>query len=440
MKILILLLLAVSFGCSKNNKESFHKKENYSQHSNSGDFGVIEYNKSLIKSFSVEKNISELLSPLISGDDAQHFSFAYSQGCSSLSSTKCMVKILFSAQGKPARIYNASLEIGSHQFSLTATILSSPSVVYTLYKQNQVALSPLSLGDVSGTNHQVIWFKIVNESSVVGTASSLSLDNTIDFKLLYSNCENISLKPGQSCRFSLGIKGDNQIGNKTASLSFGPLTVSLAYSTSTAIASANFQPVSNQILLGSTSEANDQIMKAVVLINNGQATGSISSFDVPSNYQILSHNCASVKPTKQCLVRFIYTNNAPAYGEQNDILTLGNTSMVSVVQYESSLENLGTISLSVANSNIETNLCYPVTINLKESSGADFKRALPFMVNLNQASFSDSNCLNPISELPIESYTSEKFFMLKILSPNHFQFKLVLTLKVPVNPLIPIFL
>lgn len=386
-----------------------------------GNFGVVGYNEAKLKSVVIYNNELNPVSivPVLSGVHASSFSVINYAGCDNLLPGKgCTVKVSFSGKGKSAGTYNATLNIGSSSVPLEATIDSVPAPVYTLRLGNQeVDLNePLDLGLVSGTNVKIMWLRIKNSAPIIGNLSSLSLTNTTDFNIIYNSCVNIALKPGQSCQAAIVLKGDNLAELKTTEVLFDTLQASAEFMGETLDYNPALQVQDINVQVGSVNSEGQLLIKVIQLKNEGLTAGTLSPPTLPPEYSLLSNSCLNVKSGKTCIIRLGYRNNQTEYGATTTNLTIGESQINATVDFESKLENLGSITLS-APQLINTEDCVSAQVQVKETSGIDFKRSTEIPLNFSQTVYLDNQCTDS-SPVFLSSYESSKTVYLKNPTPQ----------------------
>lgn len=413
MKYWLLLGFILISGCTNNSSNSINSQTLSVQAS--GEFGVVGYNETKLKTFFLHNNEAQALNitPVLSGENGDSFSVVSYSGCGNLlPNQKCLVKVAFSGRGKLAGEYFASLTLGSEIINLSAQIESVPAPVYALRVGNhEVDINePLDLGEVSGLSYKIVWLRIKNVAPIRGNLSSLTLSNTEAFKILYNSCVSVALKPDQSCQVAVGLKGDNQSSTKNTVVSFDTLSVSSSFLSSTIDYSPALTATEVEIQ-GSVSETGQIIIKVIKLKNEGLGVGNLTVDNLPSEYALLSNNCLNVAPGKTCVVRIGITNTATDYGSVTTNLNIGTGGIQSTVDFESKLEKLGTVVLS-GPSVATINECVAINLAVKELSGVDFKRAQPVGLTFSHPVYIDNNC-QATTPLVLAPYASTKTLYIK---------------------------
>lgn len=420
MKNIFLLGISFLLGCTNNSSNVVPNSQTLSVQAD-GDFGVIGYNETKIKTIIVQNNemTSVAVIPILSGSHPDSFQVASYSGCDNLlPRKKCTVKVIFSGRGKLSGIYSATLNLGLESVNLSAQIESVPSPVYSLRIGNQEVDTNqgLDLGLISGTNYKIIWLRIKNVAPVVGNLASLSLSNTTDFNILYNSCQNVALKPEQSCQAAVVVKGDNTATLKTTDVLFDTLSVSTQSQGSVLDYSPSLQVENLDIQVGSVNTTGQILIKVIQLKNNGLSAGALDNIQLSGDYSLLSNNCLNVQPDKTCIVRLGYKNNQTDYGSLSTGLEIGGNVINATVDFESKLENLGSITLITPQINL-TNNCIAVNLEVKEINGGLFKRAQSLPLSFTPTVFLDDQCTNSAPP-ELDSYTSQKTVYIKQNSPQ----------------------
>lgn len=213
--------------------------------------------------------------------------------------------------------------MGNVQIPLSANIPSVPEVVYEFSVDNNVLSANASLGLLSGNNLKIMTIKVKNISPKVGSASSLSFSNS-RFVPLMSNCNSITLKPGQSCIAKAYVRGDNTSNLLSSDFIFDGKNVAVSYSQETQNLAAQMISLNSEIILGDFYQEGQNKIQVIVVKNQGQGIGSIENVSLPPNYSLASNNCKSVKPGNSCLIRLVYDYVNLPKGEYSETVEIGD--------------------------------------------------------------------------------------------------------------------
>lgn len=399
-------------GCSKSPESPQQNQVNSLQIQAQGDgnFGQVSYGDIKSKSFVFTNNEEQVLSlnPQVSSTD---FLLGLTLGCSQVEPGKsCLVKILFNSQGKLAGTYNSELLLGTLSFPLSATIASVPEVQYDFYLNRQKINSSHDLGSLVTGQVSIYNLKIVNNSPMMGDSSSLTSSSSF-YSLIYNNCQNISLKPSESCQAKLYIKGDNVSEIKNTNLIFGSAQVGLNLQNQAQEATVLFEASSPEVEIGDFYNSGEKIIKALILTNTGTGAGSVENIVLPSEYSIAHNSCLGVKPGNKCIIRLTYSNPNQSKGQYTDSISLGETSLDLIVNQVNKPSDLGTIEINSLD-NILTNQCSPFEIVMKDIEGLPYVISSDNIFVSSHQLYSDSNC-SEVAESKLSSFESSKTFYIK---------------------------
>lgn len=413
MKYLIILMILV--GCSPKPESSSKGKvvSQTIQSSGDGNFGVVPYGEIKIKSFVIANDSLDTLNltPAIGGNQANDFSLGLTLGCSPLLPGKsCLIKTFFNSNGKISGEYVASLNVGNLSLPLTASIPSVPSVSYEYFLNGQMETSSVDLGSISTDNIKVLSLKIKNNSPMVGETTSLTSSNPF-YNILYNGCSNVSLKPNQSCFAKIYLKGDASSENKSGNLSFGNSQLSLISQNISHTYVSNFEAFTPEVELGDFYESGERIIKSIMLVNNGDGIGTLSSIVLPPEYSMASNNCLAVKPGNKCFIRLVYDNPDQTKGQHSDSISLGTSNVDLIVNQVNKPNDLGSINLTV-DENILVNECQPILVELKDVENLNYIVSSDTILNSSAQLYSDSTC-STTAVATIPAFEASKSFYIK---------------------------
>lgn len=350
------------------------------------EFGTVVYRNFL---FTNDSPSTVSLTPALSGPQADDFSVAFVLGCAAVDPGKsCMVKILFNATNKVAQTYQATLTVDDAQVSLQAIIPSVPSPSYQIYFNNQLS-SSIDLGTIGPRQVKFFNVKVKNNSPVVGSGT-LAMSNP-DFRLAYNNCIGVTLKPSQVC-YAVGyIQGTSTAQTSIGNLTFADQTVGLSVVQEVPVLSGDLQVLSTELDLGNFTSAGDPILKTIILINQGTGEAQLDNIDLPTGYNILYHNCNSVKPSAKCYVKLSFVDNDFNKGLYQDTLTFNNSQLTTTYSQIDGDENLASITVQTS-SEMYVGQCVPVNLNFYDSQNVGFISAVDKSISLNLPTYSDASC------------------------------------------------
>lgn len=407
-KLIPLILVLFLSACSKTSSPQERSLQQSLISQGSGLFGTVEYGEVEFRSFTFKNDTSSPLSLTPSISNA-NFSIAFSLGCNNIEPNKsCLVKVMFNSLNKVAGLYESTLQMGEIQTPLSATIASVPEVVYEFSIDNNVVSENYNLGVISGNNLKIMTLKVKNISPKIGTASSLSFSNP-RFVSLMSNCNNVILKPSQSCIAKAYVRGDNSSSLLSADMSFDGQNKNVSYTQTTQNLSAQMLSLNSEIVLGDFYQEGQNKIQVIVVKNQGLGIGSIEDITLPPHYSLASNNCLNVKPGNSCLIRLVYDYTNQPKGEYSQTVDIGDGDVDLVVNQVSNPNSLSAIGLTVA-SDLKINECHPVLVALKDNEGLDFVSSSSVSITSSMVLYNDNGCQNINSSLaPFES--SKTFYI-----------------------------
>lgn len=418
----ILAILFVLAGCTKNKDEQPNTSQSESiTVSTDGSFGVVGYNETKIKSLTVTNNEPNAQSviPVVTGLNAASFSVTNYSGCDNLLPGKsCLVKVVFSGRDKSVGSYSATLLLGSEVINLSATIETGAGLAYTLKVGNQEmdTTMPVNLGVVAGKNYKVLWLRIKNSSPIAGNLGTLTISNSTDYQILHNTCQNLILKPDQSCQAAIALRGDNSAQIKSAVVSFDTLSVNTEFASEQVVYEPALTVVDVDIQVGIVTYVGQNIIKVIKFKNEGLSAGSLNNLDLPDDYTLGSNNCNNVLPGKTCIIRLIYKNTSTEYGISTTTLNIGVSTINATVDFQSKPSNIGSVSLTIPQI-ITTNQCVMASIEVLEKSGVAFKQSAITPISVSVPVYSDNNCINQAGPV-LEAYANTSNFYVKLGSPQ----------------------
>lgn len=410
IKLIPLILVAFLTACT--NQSNSSKEESRQQpltYQGSGEFGVVDYGKNSVKSFTFKNDSAESISltPQVSSAD---FSIALSLGCSTIAPGKsCLVKVLFNTLNKVAGNYEASLQVGDTQIPLSASISSVPEVVYDFFIDQTLLTSNTNLGTLTGNNLKIMTIKVKNNSPKIGSSSSLAFSNP-RFVAMVNNCSNITLKPGQSCITKGYVRGDNTNDLLSSDLTFDGKSVAVSYSQSSQNLAGEMISLNSEIVVGDFYQEGQVKLQVITVKNQGLGVGSIDEITLPPNYSLATNNCKSVKPGNNCTIRIIYNSSNQTKGEHAETVGIGDGEIELITNQVSNPNSLTNIEIS-ASSDLKINECHAVVVSLKDNEGLDFVSSSPISITSSIPLYSDNTCQNANSSLA--AFESSKTFYLK---------------------------
>jgi hypothetical protein len=245
-------------------------------------FGNLTYKQSIIKTLVVTNQGPDALTiPVsITGD----YQIAYNN-CARLLKVKntCVVKIFLTGAGKSS-VVTGVLKIGSKELSLTASVLGqiesqTQNSLITYYQGNNALVegSTLDLGTLNqNAKHMPVWIM-----KNIGTDASLPFSLTISGALSSSNtCQEISLKPNQTCRLSMNLDTDIKGIFNTQILKDNTPVVAIQYQVR--------KP-------GDTIDCTDQLTNAqsALITWNGQNYTGCEIQSCEDNYTLTNNQCVA---------------------------------------------------------------------------------------------------------------------------------------------------
>lgn len=380
----------------------------------SGEFGIVPYPETVVKSFTFKNDTSQaaMLTPSIIGANGADFNIGLALGCENvLPGKSCLVKVIFNSQNKESGQYSAQLQVADLSLNLSAEILSVPSVNYEVLIDNQNSQeSVVNLGNISGENFKLLSLKIKNNSPKRGVVSSLTSSNT-RFNLVANNCINVSLKPNQSCTAKMWVKGQNTDEVLSTTLSFDNKSLSLELEQQGQTLVSNLTAFTPQVEMGDFYLEKNTKIQPITITNLGDGVGSITSLSLPPEYSLASNNCLSVKPGKSCVIRLFYKAELTTKGPNSQDIDLGDSIVILNSNQVSNPNSLTTITISEISQSLLINQCYRLSIKLSDNEGLDFVSSTPTVLSVSNTLYEDSNCTQESSSL--DSFESSKNFYIK---------------------------
>lgn len=401
-KLLIIISLAFLAACSKPNPKPIPFSEKLVVQGDAS-LGVVDYGKSVSKTLLFTNNESGTLNlvPSLSGVNASDFGLAQLNCTSVLVGKSCKVVINFQSVGKVAGVYSATLTVGSQEIPVSAEIESVPNPVVEL-RVNGVAGEVIDMGVVTSNSAKIFTVLVTNKSPVVATGT-LSSSNAV-YNKVYSGCDNISLKPNQTCMAKFFVQGQSVAGDLSTNLIFGSQSFTVSLENQLANLSANIQPLSATLELGDIVSSGDRLIKVIVLTNTGTGVGGLSDLQLPPGYSYLHDNCGTLKPKDKCTLRVSYVSN-DTKGQQTGDITFNDSSISTVVNRVDSMDNLSFIEISGLPSEALADSCHPVTVSFFDGSHIGFIVSTDLNFSMSQDFFSDASCSeNKVKSLPAFSH------------------------------------
>lgn len=420
MKYIIILLLAITVGCTKKSDSPSPSVVSSSlQSSGDGNFGIVPYGDLIVKSF-VYTNDSQTavnLNPEITGVQSSAFQQVLNLGCTTLEiRKKCLVKVMFNSSNKESGTYSANLVVGDSTISLSAEVSPVSAVSYEISINNDLLSENHDLGLLQGKEIKLLSVKVKNNSPRIGSSSTLSSSNN-RFQILASNCVNRILKPSQSCTAKVIVKGNNTDEDLQTEFSFDNKQLTLNLNSEVQNLPSNLTAMMPDIMMGDLYEEKDKKIQAIVIINQGSGVGSIESLTLPPEFSLASNNCQSVKPGAKCVIRLVFNSSSLDKGQHSSSIDLGDSEVELMANRVSNPNDLQLVEVIVPY-NIPVGNCQAVSINLKDSANLDFVSSSDTILSSSQTLYSDSNC-SVNDNLTIPSFESSKnVFIKNLISGN----------------------
>lgn len=399
----MLILVGWLSACTNSNNSSVVNNQSLQVQGNA-ELGVIEYGKVGSKTLLFTNNESSTLNltPSLSGTNSNDFGLVQLNCTSVLPGRSCKVVVSFQSVGKLAGSYEASLTVGSQVIPVSASILSIPDPVVEIRVNGVVVNESLDLGTIQPGSARIFTVTVTNKGPIVAPGTITSSNSV--YNKIYSQCDNISLKPNQSCTAKLYVQGQSTAGELSTSLSFGGYVTTVSLGNLPDSRGSDIQPISASLELGDITESGERLIKVIILTNNGDGIGGLNDLQLPPGYTYLHDNCGSLKPKQKCTLRVLYESNNQK-GQQTGDITFNDSVVTSVVNRVDSLDNLATIEVSAVPSEVLSDSCQPITLTFKDAQGIGFILSQNLAFSLNLDFYSDDNCsVSKAKELPQFSY------------------------------------
>ncbi len=382
-----------------------------------GDFGVVNYGKSVIKTILFKNNSAEPVSLVPALSEGVSFKIALAYKCSIVNPGEdCLVRVLFNTEGKINGTYEDVLVVGEVSVPLVAIIPGEGEIKYSFSIDGVLVEDEIhELEILSGFNQRVILVQVKNTSPYIGSASSLVLSSNKFNKV--QGCDNVQIRPGKSCYARVLLKGENVADTLSSTMDFDGQSQNLSLERTATSYEASMVPMQSSIEMGDFYEEGEKKYQIIKVKNEGLGRGSLSSssLSVPPNYQIASNNCSNVAPGKTCYIQLLYKNPSQNKDQYSEELNLGGGSVSLVVNQVNKAEDLESLSVT-AGTHVLTNTCHPVVVSLKDKDNEEFLISSPIELVTAETLYDDALCSNENKTL--SAFQGQKTFYVKRTSPS----------------------
>lgn len=411
MKNIGIVLLLFLSACTNSNNPAVVNNQSLQVQGDAG-IGEVEYGKVGSKTLLFTNNESGTLNltPSLSGANGSDFGLVQLNCTSVLPGRSCKVVVTFQSVGKLAGSYEASLTVGSQVLPVSASIASIPDPVVEIKVNGVVVNGSLDLGTISPRSARLLTVTVANKGPIMATGT-ITASNQL-FNKVYSGCDNISLKPNQSCTAKLYVQGQMAEGILSTDLSFGDYVTNLSLENLADTTQSNIQPISASLDLGDITSSGERVIKVITLTNNGDGVGGLNNLLLPPGYTYLHDNCGSLKPKQKCTLRVLYESDS-VKGLQSGDITFNDSSVTSVVNRVDVIENLSSITVSSLPVEAVVNSCQPITISFKDAQNVGFILSQNLIFSLSLDFYNDSNC-SQVKAKELTSFTHEVFGFVKM--------------------------
>lgn len=416
--ILISFLIMLS-GCSQNPEPQGKIGQSTSALFVSGDgnFGTVNYGDIKYKTLVFQNQSSSAITVSPSLRNSEHFSLGLTLGCQSVQPGKgCVVKVFFNSNFKTSGTYLDFLDINDQSIELSAIISEVPSVSYAFSLNNSTG-NNIDLGTIKTRELQLVQIKVTNNSPKIGTLGTLTSSNNF-FEIVHNRCVNVILHPGKSCFAKILVKGKEATSIETSQLTFDQSSSQISISNQAQAYPSNFQASTSELELGDFYETGEQLIKAIILQNQGTGAGDLPSIAMPSGYQEIFNNCQGVKPGFKCVVRFTFQNLAKPKGQHEELLDFGDSNVTVVTNQVNRLDEVGSI-LVYSDSYIHKSSCSEINLEVKDLDNLPFISSQDIVLNSSHQLFQDNQCLVATNSVSIPAFTSSSKAYIKHVSDEN---------------------
>lgn len=382
-----------------------------------GDFGVVNYGKSVIKTILFKNNSAEPVSLVPALSEGVSFKIALAYKCSIVNPGEdCLVRVLFNTEGKINGTYEDVLVVGEVSVPLVAIIPGEGEIKYSFSIDGILVEDEVyQIQSVSGFNQRVLLVQVQNSSPYIGSASSLVFSNNKFSRI--QGCENVQIRPGKSCYARVLVKGENVADTISSSMTFDGQEQPVSLDRTFTSYAPTMVPMESSIELGDFYEEGQKKYQIIKVKNEGQGRGSLasSSLSLPPNYVIASNNCSNIAAGKTCYIQILYRNPSQSKEQYSEELNLGGGSVNLVVNQVNRPDDLESLSVTVA-PYLLTNICHPVEVSLKDKDNEEFIVSSSIELTTSETLYDDALCSNENKTL--SAFQGQKTFYVKKTSPG----------------------
>lgn len=399
-------LSMVLSACSFNNPSPKIDKRIYSlQTEDDGDFGVVDYGKSKVLTFTFTNNTSSSVSSVPVLENSSAFKIMVSYKCAVIEpGSSCMVRVAFSTASLLEGTYEDVLTVADKTLNLKAVVPGTGELKYKLLVN---ASENLTLNPLSGLNIKVLNVQVKNDSPFLGQKSSLSVSNNKFVKT--TGCENVQLRPGKSCFVRVIVKGENINSSLENVFSFDQQSWPMTLPTENVVYERNMAPMDFSVVLGDFHEEGEKKYQVLQIKNLGQGAGSLTSSEItlPSSMKVTSNNCLNVAKGRTCFIRILYENPDQSKDQYDNVVDLGEGQINLIVNQVNKESDLSSIELT-GPSEVKQSDCSLIEVTLKDQNNSDFIFSQSIALTSTVQVYSDNACVTPagLSTAPFSSWAS----------------------------------